>query len=271
MMLRGLIFLGLIGWAGAAAADAPRAPTAPWVVDFHESQCVAYRQYGTDEDPLHLVLKSAALGDLIQLSVMEKGSYRHAEQIEAKIGLDAGAPIALNMLKFGARKEKRRIYQINMRSADFALVKDARTLTIRAPGLDESFALSKMEPLLKIMEECVTDLRAAWNVKEVSGETSALASRATANLAELIKDSDYPSAALRRDQSGIVGFVLLVNEAGRVADCTISQTSGVPSLDAQSCALLKERARFTPARSADGKPAKDAVTARIVWRVMSSF
>lgn len=267
-MLRGFIFSAMIGWAGAAAAaDAPRAPTAPWVVDFHESQCVAYRPYGTDEYPLHLVLKSPALGEVMQLSVMRKGNRSIAAQVDAKITLDDSSPIATSMLMIGARKDKLTIYQINMPSSEFARVSEAKSLAIDAPGLDVSFALSDMKPLLKIMDECVVDLRRAWYVKDVNGTTSALATRATANLAELITDRDYPTVALTQGQSGTVGFVLLINEKGRVADCTVTQTSGIASLDAQSCALLTERAQFTPAMDVDGKPARDAVSARILWQV----
>ena len=73
--------------------------------------------------------------------------------------------------------------------------------------------------------------------------------------------------AVDRAQGGIVEFALLVNEAGRIADCTVIASSNAPSLDAQSCAILVERARFQPAVGVDGKPVKDAVTSRITWKI----
>ena len=67
--------------------------------------------------------------------------------------------------------------------------------------------------------------------------------------------------ALRRSAT----FVLLIDETGRVADCTVIETSGVASLDAQTCGAVKLQARFKPAIGLDGKPAKDGVVQRVSW------
>jgi len=66
---------------------------------------------------------------------------------------------------------------------------------------------------------------------------------------------------------GSVAFVLLIDEEGKVADCTVTETSGVASLDAQSCAIVKERAKFKPATGLDGKPSKSSYFQRISWRL----
>lgn len=73
--------------------------------------------------------------------------------------------------------------------------------------------------------------------------------------------------AIYEQQSGTVRVALLIDEKGRIADCAILDTSGTPVLDAQTCAILKERARFKPAIGPDGKPAKDGYIQRITWRV----
>jgi TonB family protein len=126
--------------------------------------------------------------------------------------------------------------------------------------------LSQMESVLKVVDECVVDLRRVFNV-DPSGDPVGLKSRARADLVGLFSDADYPEAAVMRGQGGRVGFALLITEDGRVADCMIVSTSGVPSLDSQACALLRIRARFEPARDNDGKPAKDSVVGGIVWRM----
>ena len=91
---------------------------------------------------------------------------------------------------------------------------------------------------------------------------------AAGNLQGLIRPEDYPDSAVRQMKSGTVAFVMLVNEQGRVADCTVVETSGVAALDAQSCAIMAERARFKPGIGMDGKPAKSVFKQRITWRVM---
>ena len=71
----------------------------------------------------------------------------------------------------------------------------------------------------------------------------------------------------RHITAGVVAFALLVNEQGRVADCTVIKTSGAAALDAQSCIVLRQRATFHPALDPAGKPAKDALVGRIRWKL----
>jgi TonB family protein len=266
MLVKALAFLGLSGSAAAAAAAAPpRQPTAAWTVDFHASQCVAFRAYGTPDDPLHLVLKRPPLGDVMQVTVMRRGSAAAPAQVEATITVDDRPAVKANMLMFGAKDEKLRVYRLNMTSASFAAVKEGKRLSIRSNGLNETFALSSMAPLLKVMEDCIVDLRRVWNITDTTGEQSTLPRRAAGNLVKVFSSLDYPGVALDRGQSGIVSFTLLVNEEGRVADCTVMDTSGVASLDSQTCAVISSRARFTAAMGADGKPAKDVHRGRVNW------
>jgi hypothetical protein len=44
-----------------------------------------------------------------------------------------------------------------------------------------------MEPLLKIMGQCVTDLKRVWNVSDPTGEQSSHSTRATANIYRFFK------------------------------------------------------------------------------------
>jgi len=89
--------------------------------------------------------------------------------------------------------------------------------------------------------------------------------RARANLASYIQDSDYPALARRRGEQGRVGFELDVAPNGRVVNCRVTQSSGSRQLDVTTCQILIVRARFTPARNADGTAAPDTVTGHIRW------
>jgi TonB family protein len=168
---------------------------------------------------------------------------------------------------YSPKGSRERIYLLNMPSADFASVRQAKSLSVRSEGLNETFALSEMEPLLKVVDECVADLRRVFNVGATAPDFSRFKSRARANLLSLFSPDDYPAVAIIEGQSGRVGFALLIGEDGRVADCTVVATSGVPSLDTQVCALLKRRAKFEPARGVDGKPMKDSAVGGITWRL----
>lgn len=88
------------------------------------------------------------------------------------------------------------------------------------------------------------------------------------NAADWVSASDYPQDALAARIEGTVGFALAVAEDGSVGDCTIVQSSGTPSLDTRTCALLRERARFSP--TSQGQPASRRFVSRIRWQLPSS-
>ncbi len=120
---------------------------------------------------------------------------------------------------------------------------------------------------MKAMDTCLADLQQVWNVDGEAQARLKQGPRSTKPLTSYFSSNDYPRVALRSDQWGLVAFALLIDEAGKIADCTVIETSGVGTLDAQSCAIIKERAAFHPAVGADGKPAKAAVIQRIRWKL----
>jgi TonB family protein len=258
--------LALATAAVAEAAPKVRAPSTTWNVDFADAQCIAHRDYGTESGSPRLVLKGAPLGDVMQVAVLRDAPWIPADQVDATVAID-GRPLKTSLTMFSPKGSKQRVYLLNMPSAEFATVRQAKTLAVRSVDLNETFALSQMQPLMKVMDDCLADLRRVFNIGADGAEPSGLRSRAKANLARLFSSDDYPTVAISNGQSGRVKFALLIQEDGRVADCTIVETSGVPSLDSQACATLKARAKFEPALDKDGKPAKDAVVGAITWRI----
>ena len=89
--------------------------------------------------------------------------------------------------------------------------------------------------------------------------------RAKANLASYVSDEDYPPNAVRNEEQGTTRFRLGVGPSGNVTECTITGSSGSSSLDSATCRLMKQRARFTPARNSAGEPTSDSVTSAIRW------
>jgi len=89
--------------------------------------------------------------------------------------------------------------------------------------------------------------------------------RARANLASYISDADYPAAAIRAGEQGIVGFQLQVAPDGAVSTCRVTASSNSGSLDEATCRIMTTRARFTPARDAAGNAVADRISSRIRW------
>ena len=87
------------------------------------------------------------------------------------------------------------------------------------------------------------------------------------NLASWFSDDDYPVEARRRNEQGRVQIRLKIDPLGIVRACAILSSSGSVALDDATCALAKRRARFWPARDADGRPVWGSWTSAIRWRL----
>lgn len=63
-------------------------------------------------------------------------------------------------------------------------------------------------------------------------------------------------------------MLLMIDEKGAVVDCVTVESSGVATLVAMGCQVIRERARFTPALDINGKPTRDTyLTPTLTWRI----
>ncbi len=283
MLGRTFAFAVLVVSSAAAAAADPKQPTGKWVVNFDDAQCVATRNYGSEADPIYLVLKAPATGGSLQVGIVQKGRGIEPKQFDGEVVFDDAATIRTNLLEFGNRKLGQRALLVNLSSQNVPSLRPAKTLSIRARdrGISklgtrlgqggsrdgETFALSQMHALMNMLDKCTEDLREVWKVWDYDKEPSGLKEGPSGDLSGIFSPDDYPGIAMFKDQMGSVAFVLLIDEQGKVADCTVTETSGVASLDSQSCAIVKERAKFKPAIGLDGKPSKSSYFQRITWRL----
>lgn len=84
-----------------------------------------------------------------------------------------------------------------------------------------------------------------------------------------VTSSDYPSAALRKGQTGIVGFQVDIGMDGRINGCRVTSSSGWADLDQATCRLVSRRARFNPATDGACQPALGSYSNRVRWTLPS--
>lgn len=248
------------------AAAAPLQPTAKWNVDFGEAHCIAMRNYGTKEAPILLAFKPAPLGDIIQMSVVRPGSNKDISEYGGTMVVDGSPPVPISVLGFPAPSGKARVDAINLPLPLFDPLREAKAVRLKSFGeLSQEFALSDMAPVARALDRCMVDLREHWHIGAAASQIATEAKSITP-LRRLFSSHDYPQVALRAGASGVVRFMVLIDEAGKVASCMVTESSGYASLDAQSCAIITRRASFTPAIGRDGKPTRSGNTVTIRWK-----
>lgn len=89
--------------------------------------------------------------------------------------------------------------------------------------------------------------------------------RPLAPLSSLVTYRDYPAGAPRGADLRPTTFRLTIGPDGNVDACVISVASGSPELDDIACRLMRERARFSPARIQAGNAISDDHWGWIDW------
>jgi hypothetical protein len=111
----------------------------------------------------------------------------------------------------------------------------------------------------------VSRLREIWNVGPDHAEK--IAADARGDLRSLFSEDDYPLAMILADKSGSARFGLLIDESGKVKDCTVMEPSGIAVLDGRSCGIIVEKAKLTPAVGPDGKPVRSFWVQQVTWKL----
>jgi len=77
----------------------------------------------------------------------------------------------------------------------------------------------------------------------------------------------YPKDALAHGEQGTVSYHVRIDSRGRATECEITGSSGFERLDTATCALLMERAQFTPSRDENGRATRSTYDGKVVWRI----
>jgi hypothetical protein len=254
---------------GSAVAQAPQSDAIDnWSLEPSPERCVISRRYGSVESPMTLAFKAPPIGDAVQIVIIRSGRLIRLKQhnVILTMGTTVAKTTAFSYpLEAGGRRVA---HLINLPGADFAALRRASDIDVKVTSsVNRSFSLGPMVNAWTQLDGCLEKLRQTWNLTDTQKAGLASAPQPIVPLHMLFSSRDYPNGALWGGRSGKAGVVLLVDETGAVKDCTLTQTSGNPLLDIQTCRVILARAKFAPATDLHGKPVKGAIEQQILWQM----
>jgi hypothetical protein len=261
-----LVLAGLASFPGHAGATSLE-PTGSWVVDYRADQCLASREYGTTAKPVTFGIRPAPNGETYLLLLAQKRAGPElGKEREGIVDFGAG-PIKSWLLEHRDKTSGADIYQFRISAAEMDQRKNASSVKLDPKDApDVELQLRSMPALIKSLEACTADLKRYWNM---GGEKDGrIVTPSKGDIRTLFSSDDYPAEAFWRNQGGTSQFLLLIDDTGKVAGCDVVVASGIPTLDVMGCQVIRERAKFTPALDAKGKPVRSTyVTPPIVWKM----
>lgn len=82
-----------------------------------------------------------------------------------------------------------------------------------------------------------------------------------------VTGDDYPMPALRAHATGVVAFELDIEADGTISACRVTGSSGSSLLDTMTCAMMRRRGRFTPARNSAGVAIRARWQSQVRWEL----
>lgn len=266
----------MISSAPTFAAPKVREPTAKWTVETQANECLLVRSYGSPRNPLFLALSEAPMGAGANATILYNREWALFGNGDATVRFDGGEPIEA---WFGSRllwNLSKEIKTLTMRSVVMGmetdsqkLLTDAATVAFDVPGeLKIAFALPEHSAALKALDDCATNLGVKWGYPVEEQRRIAKPPRREKGLRGLFTAADYPAAALKDGRMGRAHVRLRVTDTGAVTECSVLRSSGSAELDAATCKVLSERAKFEPAQDVDGKATRGIVVTAVHWMLM---
>jgi len=253
----------MMGNAATLPSTSPLQPTGPWKVNYSAIQCVATRDYGSELRPLTLIFKPSFDGSIMHIDIISSG-FQLPHEVTVKMRFGSPDPKEVNALAFSDARTKMRVLSLSVPIVEFRMSIGANSLDIESSPTTASFALSQTGPVLAELDKCLSELQHYWGLSQ--GERPIYSVPARGDLRNIFTEKDYPAEAVHHGLEGSAQFLLLVDENGKVIGCDVVKPSGIPVFDAMGCAVMQERAKFSPARDANGKPMRSAVTTPpVVW------
>ncbi|WP_336944693.1 energy transducer TonB [Sphingomonas panni] len=254
----------LVGQVGGADAP-PLKPKAAWSVNYAEDMCVLSRDYGTAADTVSIAFRPTPFNDRVQTLLLgSRKQIGYGPRVVVHVDGRAGTGV------FDGHGQRAPMPKAPNMAVTFDLPRD--TVTDFAGTEPIGFTLSGGKPLrldlglspaaLNVLRRCETDLMKSWGFDVAAVDTTpAVPARAQRDPAMWLLNSDFPRQLL--GASAVVTIAWIITTEGRIRNCRVVRSSGNATFDAIPCEALGRRARYTPARDANGKPV-ETLSSRVV-------
>jgi hypothetical protein len=276
-------------------------PSAAWYLDYAANSCRMTRQFGEGDDQITVLLTRFGPGEWFNLIIAGKpmkldlayadadiqfgpveavqsvpfwnGSFGNMPALlfEAGMRIAPMTPAEAAAMKSNAERSARSrkvFFTTDIAPIDSARQKAVKYVEIGKPmSRPIRLEIGSMQAPLAAMDKCIEELMTHWGI-DVEKHKSLSATIMPANYpGDWVTTADYPADMLQKGRRANVFFRLNVGADGKVAACHIVATTEPKEFDDAVCKSIKKRARFKPARDAQGLPIASYYLNQVAFRL----
>lgn len=265
-----IAILAIMNCSPACASEIPATvlkQSSAWQVNYTPDECQLYRYFGTGDDRI-LFRMSVDFPNINQrFLLIGKRLPIKSKSLPISITLNDAAPVKFEAYSYNLSKNVENI--LEWWGNENTLLKSSDTpqnLNISSSKLfNYDFEIGKLNKAMEALDTCQDELWKTYGIDPKIIRDVAQQPIPKGNRETWVTTSDYPKDLLRKNVSGIVTFLLKVDQEGRPSDCAIVKSSGNAVLDKRTRVLMLQRARFTPAQNTQNQPIISAFYSRVRW------
>ena len=274
--------LALLAPAAMAKEPLVLKPSSPWHVDYDRDSCVLARTFGQADELVSLRFEQFAPGHVYQVSTVGRPFRTSALNKKVALTLGKGGLEREVTAMAGSSQDGRpaMTFQLHLAhrlgdgedqwrglQAEEEAAIDQIGIGWKSPGAELVLATGPFDKPLQAMRTCMDELLTHWGIDPAKHKTLAKPAMPKTNPAGWASSDDYPKSAAFQGQSALVHFRLTVGPDGRVKDCSIQNATKGEEFATQTCRLISQRGRFSPAIDAEGNPIASYYVNTVRWQM----
>lgn len=260
-------------------------PVSPWNIDFGENRCRLTRVFGSAEDQHLLFFEQAAPRRDFGVTFAGSQISRFGGVRRLSIGMERDVAMErLDRFNHGDVADLGPAIIISNHTISEASLEDTPEGVLRSAGIELgkaenvdrivlqngdkvlSFETGNMMPPFQAMNTCTSDLLRDWGLEP--DKHTAYYPPQWSNERSVVRriGRQYPGDALRAGEQGIFRMRVIVETDGTVSDCHLEESTEMDQLESPACREMR-RARFEPARDAQGNPMRSFYATTISYSI----
>ncbi len=267
-----MLIAKILPLAASAIAQAPAmspgsATGARWVVDWADSECSLIRTASDGHTArAAIVVTPGSPGFVIRL--LDAGLGRLPRPLpNVELSVEPAGVVLLRGVLTPFRSGRQVVYgSQSIDDGHLADIAAATVLRVRRNGQNRAaIPMPGARAAITILRRCIDDQLPRWGIDPE--RHWALRSRPSpvGGAASWFRAFDYPRESILGREQGKTVARLRVRGDGSVGECVVVASSGHRRLDERTCEIHSSRARYEPARDANGNPAEAMAIVSVTW------
>ena len=265
-MQRGALYLTLVAsLAGQAAAQPSSQPAIPatWLVHDASDRCVATHEYKVDGQDWVVGVEPRPTSEETSLLLLAPVGASDLRQANVRVG---GAPVASSRMSLDVNDPSgRHLYRVRLTTAELALLASNGSVQIEDLGRTVNIPVANVGQVHRYLDSCVQTLLENWGLPADKQATVAAFPTIDRQPSDYVSSLERNTVRIRPGMNADATVVVQVQSNGAANDCVVIHSTGDAAVDARTCKIFVERARYRPARDRAGQPIRAPLLASLAW------